>query len=398
MRFIRSLKETIVKKILILSDSPTCTSGLGRISRDLAIRIAENMSDVVEVATCGYGAPKSRHLPFEQYSVQDPTTTGWQVGELPQVWDDFVGDDEGILFTIWDASRLLWLGDSKYCTIPQLKKFLDAVPMKKIAYWPIDAYGVEGKLSNILAYTVNQFDVSLAYTQFGANVLDATFSGKKHEFIPHGIDSSIFYPHDKEESRKTMESLVFGESLEGAFITGAVCTNQLRKDFGLLFATVKELLISGKNVKLWLNTDSIMRYWDVQALVADFALQGRIAVTMGLTNEELACYYSACDITILPSIGEGLGYPAFESIFCGTPCFTVNYGGTPEFYKNPEHLVKYRTCRYEGVYSNVRPVIHPFDMAEAIKLYGHIRPKPNLDLDWTHLWPKWEAYFRREVQ
>ena len=51
-------------KLLILSDSATALSGFGRITRDLATRIATHMSDKIDVATCGYGAPPSSGLPF----------------------------------------------------------------------------------------------------------------------------------------------------------------------------------------------------------------------------------------------------------------------------------------------------------------------------------------------
>jgi len=58
--------------LLILSDSPASTSGLGRITRDLALRIHEHMSDVFKVGCLGCGGnPASPALPFPVYEIHD---------------------------------------------------------------------------------------------------------------------------------------------------------------------------------------------------------------------------------------------------------------------------------------------------------------------------------------
>src|SRR5271163_1962447 len=101
-------------KLLILSDSPSATSGLGRITRDLATRIHGNLSDTFEVATCGYGGPGSSRFGWQDYHMT--LTPDWTVPELPLVWKDFVGEGEGILMPIWDLSRLGWLADPNQCT------------------------------------------------------------------------------------------------------------------------------------------------------------------------------------------------------------------------------------------------------------------------------------------
>ena len=52
--------------ILFLSDSVSCTSGLGRITRDLATRLHNHHSDMFDVASVGYGAAGSRLVPFKE--------------------------------------------------------------------------------------------------------------------------------------------------------------------------------------------------------------------------------------------------------------------------------------------------------------------------------------------
>jgi hypothetical protein len=56
--------------ILFLSDAVSASSGLGRITRDLATRLYEHCSDVFDVAAVGYGGTGSRSIPFKEYHAQ----------------------------------------------------------------------------------------------------------------------------------------------------------------------------------------------------------------------------------------------------------------------------------------------------------------------------------------
>src|SRR5215475_13545960 len=55
--------------LMIVSDAITSASGLGRIARELAVRIHEDLGDVFDVATCGHGGSYSRNFPFPQYPI-----------------------------------------------------------------------------------------------------------------------------------------------------------------------------------------------------------------------------------------------------------------------------------------------------------------------------------------
>ena len=91
--------------LLIISDAPSCPSGLGRICRDLATRIATNLEDVYEVSTLGYGGPGNGHLPFFQHVIEGMHE--WFIPTLLDVWNDFAGDRQGVVMFIWDPSRVL---------------------------------------------------------------------------------------------------------------------------------------------------------------------------------------------------------------------------------------------------------------------------------------------------
>ena len=250
-----------------------------------------------------------------------------------------------------------------------------------------------------MAHVIKKYDINLAYSDFGAGVIKRSLPAcddmpgskihmvkpKVPEYIPHGIDTSIFYPRPVRKSLEKIEA-IFGHSSKDILLIGCVATNQDRKDFATLFKTLRAFLDSGREARVWLHTDAIVRNWDLHAIMADLKLQGKFAVTLGLTNDELAEYYSACDVTIGPGLGVGFGFPIFEAIACGTPCFHVNYGGAPEFFVNKEHLINPVAYRHEKVYNSCRPVLNHLDFVDAIEKHGNIKPILNPRLDWNNLW------------
>ncbi len=374
--------------LLILSDSPSCTSGLARITRDLALRIHEDLSDVYEVATVGYGGPGSRKLPFREYHLHN--IEGWLVPELPAIWEDFTGNAGGILFSIWDMSRLYWLGNPSTCRIPFLRQWSEQAKMEKWAYHAIDAEGPNGKLSHSVAETMKGFDRVLDYSAFSCRITGNT------EHLPHGIDTSMFFPRDRREAKKTFRQSGFLSLKNDSFLVGIVATNQARKDWALGIQTAKILLDRGLDVRLWCHTDVIERHWNIASLIVDYGLVGRTVITTNrYTDEQMAWMYSACDVTL--GIGpEGFGYPIAESLMCGTPCVTGRYGAQAE-YVPPELLIEPEAFRYEGPYCSKRPVYDPMSWATlAHRVAGETVSRP-LHLGWNVLWPLWKEWLLRPL-
>ena len=81
------------ENLLILSDSASGITGLGRIGRDLALNIHRDLSDVFRVGVCGVGGNYSSRLPFPNYPIQN--LQNMVPVDLPRIWQDFAGDDGG---------------------------------------------------------------------------------------------------------------------------------------------------------------------------------------------------------------------------------------------------------------------------------------------------------------
>jgi glycosyltransferase involved in cell wall biosynthesis len=385
--------------LLIMGDAPTAQTGLGRICRDLASRIAADMQGTFRVATYGgaHGAG-SRALPFQQYAMSEAEDLGPR--KLPEVWRDFAGEEKGIVLTIMDASRLLWFSEPRYCKDQRLRKFLEERRFLKWAYLPIDAAGPNDKLSYAIRLALEGFDRLLAYSAWAKGVVERTVGVPstdcpgivKCDWLPHGIDTSTFKPRDKKQARARFP----GKVGDGELLVGIVATNQRRKDWGLGIQAVAELARVRK-VRLWINTDALVREWDIEALLYDFGLVDRsVASFGGLEDEEMAWRYSACDVTLAIGLGEGFGYSAAESLACGVPVVAPDYGGG-EFVPS-DMLIKPCAYRHEGIFGAIRPVMLPQDyVSRALEVIGESASLPS-NLDWDNLWPRWKSWLAEGVK
>lgn len=387
------------KKLLFLSDAVSSTTGLGRITRDLAMRVHHTIPEF-EVASVGYGGNGSVKLPWPQYHLHD--IRGWLVPELPEVWNDFVGEDECILMCVWDMSRLFWLGNPKTCHIPVLRTFVEEArkqgKLKLWAYHAIDAEGPNGKVPGMIADTMKGFDRVLDYSAFSSRITG------NPDHLPHGIESTVFYPHDRAEARATFSKHGFVGLKPDSLLVGIVATNQTRKNWQLGIETCRVLLDRGHDVRVWLHTDVLTRYWDIGSLVADYGLVGRVAATtQHFSDVQMAEMYSACDVTL--GIGpEGFGFPIAESLACGTPCICGSYGAQAE-YAPARFQVDPTGFYYEGAFCSKRPVHDPDFWALKVetmkdwhKAAAHLSERsilpPSVDWNGETLWPAWEKWFR----
>jgi glycosyltransferase involved in cell wall biosynthesis len=394
--------------LLIISDAVSAPTGFGRIAGGVASRADEHLKDVCRVATLGYGGPGSRRFKFPQYAIEG-MRKDFVIPNLPEVWEDWAGDEPGVILFIWDASRLGWFSRPEVmCEDRSLRKFLTSTNFRRWIYNPVDAQGPHGGLTYPLAQTLLGFDRILAYGQWGENVmrksLGDVFSQERDlGSIPHGVDSAIFYPRDRSASRRNFTlatgatdliGYALAEVREDEILIGAVATNQTRKDWGLWAKACGTFHGDHPEARFWIHTDILERHWSISALLVDFGLMDRTVISLGhLTDDRMAQAYSACDLTLGIGAGEGFGYPLAESMFCGTPVIHGNYAGGVDFL--PESLlVNPISFHLEGTYCGERPTYSPKDWVDKMEyLLGKRVTRPS-GLDWESVWPRFERWIR----
>lgn len=370
--------------LMILSDSPLGATGLGRITRELAERIARMPE--IRLGVIGAGGTSSRHLPYPLY----PTARieNWMPVELPRIWSDFAGDERGILLTIWNHTWLDWLARPDTLPEGEMKTFLQSKPFERWAYVPIDSERIDGKTSH--GETLSNLDRILAYTSYGAQVIERTLDRSVPD-LPHGLDQRIFYPRPRLASRALTAQIP-----SDVLLIGVIATNTARKDWGLAFEACRELKRSGLKVVLWAHTDRFERAWDIPALARIHDID-TLTTNFHFSDEDMATAISACDLTLGIGAGEGWGYPLAESLACGVPVITGDFAGATEFVPSSMRI-RPAGFRQDGVHCLRRPVYDPRVFAARAK--AHIGAEPGKSmLDpkfyWPSVWPMWEEWIRK---
>jgi glycosyltransferase involved in cell wall biosynthesis len=391
------------KKLLILCDSPMSSTGLARVARELSMGIYENLSDVFEVGTLGVGGYISRSLPFYQRQAE---IDNYAVTNLPGIWKDFAGDENGILLTIWNASWLGWLSHPeimvKGC---KLRNFLEEGKIETWAYVPIDSTGPLGLLPESQLAIISGFDRVLAYTKWAANLIDDTAraygANLRTDFIPHAADRSIFYPRSRAEARARFFQSTHIDCnkplIDDLYLIGVVATNTERKDWALAFDVGEAMVRRGKKVGIWAHTNAMFNYWDLQTLHKQYGMQGRVFFsTADLSDEDLAWSMAACNVTLGIGRGEGWGLPISESMAMGIPCIAGRYSAPTEFV--PRHcLVRPHAYYVEGIYGARRPVYLAEDWCDVILAAEGQPVKLGEQYYWDGelgVWKRWEKWLR----
>jgi glycosyltransferase involved in cell wall biosynthesis len=401
------MNDTEPIPILIISDAPSSTTGLGRITRDLAVRMNESLKDICRVATLGYGGAGSRKLGFQQYVIEGMSE--WIIPTLPEIWEDFAGKQKGICMTIWDASRLMWLSQPARCEMlgpyQVLRNWLMQAPFRLWGYFPIDASGPNDKLTYPLHQTLLGFDRILAYGKWAKGVVEQTIGSdaakvRNLDWLPHGIDTSVFYERNRPVCRYKFGSITkaqtlqrgprLGSVLSDEILIGIVATNQARKNWALGIKTVA-LLAKKHKVRLWIHTDGLERNWSIPSMLVDYNLVDKAAISLGiLSDDEMAQAYSACNLTL--GIGsEGFGFPLAESQACGTPVITGSYAGGAELVQD-KMRVEPIAYQDEGLFTCKRPVFQASDWAMSAEQWMGKRVALNPQYNWNNLWPNWEKW------
>lgn len=379
--------------LLVMSDSPSQTTGLSRITKDIALIAAEQPE--FRVATYGRGGLGSIQLPFHQYDFAEDRQ--WGESTIQDVWTDFSRYELGVLLTVWDPSRLGWLARPRMGG--ELGKWLRNRPFKLWGYIPVDSFGPHGRLTAYIKDTLQGFDRLLAYTLWGKQVLEDTL---RHEvdWLPHGYNPQVFKPCGKAAGRQLLHLP------DEVHLVGMVATNQARKDWGVAFQAIASLKERMPSLRFWVHTDVLERYWSLPALIADFGLENAITITLAgqINNQGLAHCYSACDVTMLPSGGEGFGYPIIESMACGVPCVHGKYAGGAELIPDQRCLVDPAGYRLDTMWNSIRPVWNPQGWADRLHqlleepLEASVCTSAVEHLQWSNLGPQWVKWLKAGLE
>lgn len=146
--------------------------------------------------------------------------------------------------------------------------------------------------------------------------------------LRNGVDLNLFPFADGDQQIKIKQELGLDEVIPTIISVGHLIERK-----GHHF--VVEAVAQTEGINLLIAGDGPERK-NLESLVRQLGISGRVAFLGSLSQELLAKYYGASDALVLASSREGWANVLLESMACGTPVVATNIWGTPEVVQRPE--------------------------------------------------------------
>jgi len=408
------VNQKMKEKILWLSDSPTTPTGYGTITR----KVLNGLSKEFECHSIGhnyFGLTLQPPISFEDNEKIDFVLHGagkakYSMDAIKQKIDKYNIDYFGFLldtFMVFEAGFMN----------------VDTSPAKTFFYFPSDG---GGGLPRGCEQILKKINYPIAMAKFGKRQVEKMY-GIKCEYIPHGVDTNIFYPLSKKEKEKLREMWMF----QNKFVVGVVARNQPRK---MLDRTIKAFakFSEGKDdciLLLHCDPTDNAAVFSISDMIKDFGIQNKVIFTgtsffNPFNYKQMNEVYNIMDVFLLSTSGEGFGIPTVEAMACGVPQILTDYttsheliienGQTGELVKLSGekdfgpfvHCKEILTGTITGTWQVERGLMDIYHCSEILnKLYNDKKllekyskegiKKVKKYYDWKVIMPMWKNFFRR---
>lgn len=307
-----------MSKVLLWSSAPWIHSAFGKNCLSLSLALKESGHEVAIFAFTGlsHGIIK-----YKGITVFPNNASGHGEIYLP-VWCNYYKPD--LILQHFDL----------YSLDNYLSQVKDKLPPIYV-YPPIDSDPCPPPLVKAL----NGAAKVIAMTRFGQSKLKE--AGIKSTYIPHAVDTNVYCPGNRSETRKEMNFP------DNHFLFLSVGTNKgPRKNLGNVLRAFRYFLDTvpeaRKDAYLYIHAyvyggSKNPHGYNLPDIWRGLNIADNIKCThpdfydaVGLTEKEMASLYQAADWTILCSLGEGFGLPLIESLACATPVIFSNFSSLPE--------------------------------------------------------------------
>lgn len=274
--------------------------------------------------------------PFSSYQLENhPKIKEADIIHLHWVADNFLNFPtffanvkQPIVWTLHDINpfRGLFHFDGDYTKNPNLSKLNEQILRIKIK-------------------SINKKDnidiVCLSEWMQQKSIQSMTFAKYPHHLIPNGLDFTKYPQINRQEAKiKTR----INNGLKTILAVGASLDNE-QKGFFLLFEAINNLKFNNFNF-VTIGHSSDLSYIRKEI--------NHIHINKITDISQLNDYYSAADITILPSKEDNLPNVMLESFANGTPIISFSNGGMAEHIKNGENGILIENISQDGLTIGIR--------------------------------------------
>jgi glycosyltransferase involved in cell wall biosynthesis len=325
-------------KLLWISNAPWAASGYGSQTRQVVPRIAAAGYEVECVANDGTRGDRDWNGILVRGSGSDRYSRD-------SLREDFERSGADWIVSLYDA----WVYTDS------MRDPFEGLP--HVASWvPVDHFPTPLSLYQWL----DGGHLSIAMSQFGAMCLRDTSKGFEMaggvpfpvSYAPHAVDA-VYSPRDRSFRRQINVP-------DDAYLVGIVAANNGtkiydRKGFGDMAAGLARFMETRPDVYVYVHT--IKDTHDGMGLEILFNFKGvptdrlRWADQYALkkqavSDDDMAGIYSAFDVLLATSRGEGFGIPVIEAQACGVPVIVSNWTAQPELVGDVFTPANIGTLRY----------------------------------------------------
>jgi glycosyltransferase involved in cell wall biosynthesis len=381
MEVVHRKKEVRQKSLLVYADW-NCTTGFGAVAKELVDEWAKDKKLSIVIfgindkskVTYDY-LPNVKVIPALITGDKDTQKDVYRRIELLKL---IYQNDFDAIFFLQDVEVINTM-EEQLKDVKNTKRKENRPNFKSMIYFPIDS---EPRLADLKVLSF--FDEVITYTQYAKAVMKPLISDtqfKKVKIIPHGTNTTDFYPYSPLAKAKA-KSDIFGT--EDVFVFGSVNRNQVRKDFGSLimgFAMFKHT--SGANALLYLHCNpidpmgiNIYRLCDRVGLEVgkDVILPKDYSENKGCTSEELNKIYNSFDCFITTTTAEGWGLTVTEAM--ATKCLVIcpKHTSLTEITDNGENTLNFMFSQqavFVNDFEKIRLVTNPMEVKTLCEIaYG----------------------------
>lgn len=319
-----SKQPSIKGAIALASNSPGMPTGYGNQGKLFTERALRSGIKMAALSNYGLeGTHSSLDIAGHKVPHYPRGFTNYSVDVMDTWYQDFANkhqDRKTVLMTLYDV----WVYNEL--------KFDGPI----VSWVPLDHVTPPPK---VIEFLKRENVTSIAMSPFGQQQLDSV--GIQSIYIPHGIDTSIYKPTDKIEGLPVKE---FMGVPEDTFLVGMVAANKAngqihRKAYAenlLAFALFHKKY---PNSQIYIHSEPTRVYggFDLGILLKSVGLDksavilpDRDMLRTGYPDHIMAGFYSAMDVLLCTSYGEGFGIPTIEAQACGTRVITSNFAASKD--------------------------------------------------------------------
>lgn len=309
-------------RLLVFGDAG-CHTGFAQVIHRIGERLVDQYGWDIHVIASNYRGdyfPTNLKLyPATQNQPGDVYGMSRYLDLLGKVMPDallFLNDPAIVLNSLfnnpWDTERVIWRGVQNETTFYK-------PPI--LAYLPIDGYESPGSW-DMLKTRVQR----IAMSHHGQSAMPEA------PVIWHGVDNNVFKPRDKKAAKKAL-----GFDPE-RFLVLRVDKNSTRKDYPSSWKALRPLLRKYPDIDVHFHCQPrpIDGYDLYAAMWNDGDIRDRVTFSpnlggfLGWGDEQLATLYSAADLFISTSWGEGFGLTILEAMASGTAVIAGDHSAVSE--------------------------------------------------------------------